>query len=256
MEKIGNRAKAIGTNISDWANESNPNHPSYQQKANIVAAAASTPYAADTIITKTIAPKLSPYLGRKIAQGVAQGASSGTVGGAVEGGLRSYQEKKNPVKTILEDAAAGAITGAGLGALGGNIQKAVRGQLLQNTKDAIFAKNMAKEFYKDYISGTSISLPSSEKITFSNAGLKKSLSNSADIRKSQSIPDLPKIIRRGNVEGGLYPNKDNAKFDKYHYLTNEDYKIKNNPYPNRITIGENSNGKFFYNINDINKRVN
>ncbi len=89
LEKIGNRAKAIGTNISDWVNESNPNHPSYQQKANIIIAASSAPYAANTIITKTIAPKLSPYLGRKIAQVVVQGVSSGTVGGAVEEGLRS-----------------------------------------------------------------------------------------------------------------------------------------------------------------------
>lgn len=251
IEKIGNKAKAVGTNVSNWINESNPDHKSYKEKANLIGALSTLPYGAGTAIAKSVTSKLTPHVGRKIAQSVADGLSGGAIAGTVEGALRSYQENQNPLKTIPQDAVTGAVSGLGLGALGSSIQKVIRGQILKNTMDPNIAKGKAQGFYNDYLKGTNVKLSGSDQIQFSNAGLKKSLSNSADVRTSQSIPDLPKLIKNGDVEGGLYPNKNNAKFDKYHYITNSDYNINKNPYPNRITIGENANGKFFYNINDI-----
>ena len=125
LEKITNKAKAMGTNFSNWINETNPEHKSYKEKMNLIGALSTIPLGAGTIVAKTATSKLAPYVGRKIAQGIGDGISGGAIGGAVEGALRSYQEKKNPVQTIPQDAAAGALMGTGLGAVGGNIQKGV-----------------------------------------------------------------------------------------------------------------------------------
>ena len=106
------------------------------------------------------------------------------------------------------------------------------------------------DFYNNNLRGTSETHPILGEINFTNIGIKKTKNTSADTRKLKAIPELPRLIRTGLYEGSKNPNKEKAKFNLYDYLINET-QIDGKPFKHRITIGNDANGKHFYNINDI-----
>lgn len=79
--------------------------------------------------------KLAPKLGRKIAEEVSRGVAAGTLSGAVEGVGRGLMEDENILKTAAQDAAAGALFGAGSGAAGGKISNIKRKNNLEELLD-------------------------------------------------------------------------------------------------------------------------
>lgn len=221
LTNLGNKVKAAGSNFSDWINETNTNHPYYKQKTDLLLAAATLPFAPEFAITKAAATKLAPNVGRKIAQGVSKGVSSGTISGALEGGLRSYQEKKNPVKTVLEDSAAGAVTGGAFGLAGGHIQKAIRGNKLKNIEDLKSLRKAETSYYKDYNQGKPTSHPELGQINMTQSGLE---TVSKQPQAGRNFSTLHKDIKNSDYIGYEKPihkkhgSKDNIK--GFHKLRN------------------------------------
>lgn len=148
-EKLARKAQAIGTNLSNWINEQNPNSEAYKQKANVVLGAVTMPIGAGAKATQAIAQPLKPYVGRQIAKMTAEGIGAGATGGAVEGFGRGLIEGENPLIT----GGVGLLTGGLFGGLGG----LGAGKLAQKMAFNNLYKNPSAEglnkYFDDYIEG-------------------------------------------------------------------------------------------------------
>ncbi len=111
-------------------------------------------------------------------------------------------------------------------------------------------RKAAIAYYKKNIQGITVEHPVLGGIQFTGSGLAKTKDASADICKLQIISKLLELVQTGLYEGSLPPYKSNSKFKKYHYLTNKIF-IGGEIFKHRITIGEDTNGNKYYNINDI-----
>lgn len=199
LENIAKRAKAIATNASSWINETNPESQAYKEKINAILTLETLPLGTSASLAKPVAQKLAPYVGRKIAQGVSQGLNSGAISGAFEGALRSYQEKENPLKTIPQDAALGAVLGAGTGVLSGKVEKVVRGNNLKSygdidALDKVSRKQYsqdAKKYYQDYIQETSVNKDGN--IDFTKRGIQEQLRWNP--KQGQNLPGLKNDLK-------------------------------------------------------------
>ena len=116
-----------------------------------------------------------------------------------------------------------------------------------NEKDL---RKAAIDYYKKNIQGKTVEHPVLGKIEFTKIGLKKTVFTSANIKKMQILFKLQEIIKHAAFECTYLSYKINSKFDKYHYLTGKT-KINEEIFQYRITIGEDTRGKKYYNLNDI-----
>lgn len=151
---------------------------------------------------------LKKQLGRKISENIGSGMLSGGASGGLFGLGESLINETNPVLSTLQDALFGASTGGALGAVGGNIQKAVKGQQLKNygdidNLDEILRKqysNDSRKFYQDYIQ--EIQLNKNGNFDFSKRGVQEQLRWNPkqaqnfselvnDIKNAQRLPDVP-----------------------------------------------------------------
>ncbi len=98
---------------------------------------------------------------------------------------------ENPLKTITQDAVAGAVSGLGLGVLGSNIKKVVRGKQLKSFGDIDQLDNIARKQYQKFKDGsrryymtrnTSSGTPHA-----TSTGSKGSVSNSIISENSQTL---------------------------------------------------------------------
>ena len=147
-------------------------------------------------------------LGRKISENIGSGILSGATSGGLFGLGESLINETNPILSALQGVLSGTTTGVALGAVGGNIQKAVKGQQLKNygdidNLDEILRKqysNDSRKFYQDYIQ--EIQLNKNGNFDFSKRGIQEQLRWNPkqgqnfpelinDIKNAQRLPDVP-----------------------------------------------------------------
>ena len=202
----------------------------------------------------TVAKKIAPKVGRKIAQEIATGTLKGASSGTVEGLGRGLLEDENPLKTAIQDTITSATLGAGLGTVGANVQKAVRGnkfRKIDSIEDFNQAqiKNLRKDatnYYDDYIKGSSVKRKDMDDIYFGNAGFKELKSKS--LHNVNILPDLKKQIKTGTKKTSKYDydREDISGFDIIENSKNGktyEYQIAN----------DKVNGNKFYMVKDITK---
>ena len=148
----------------------------------------------------TVAKKLAPKVGRKIAQEIATGTLKGASAGTVEGLGKGLLEDKNPLETAVKDTLAGATLGAGLGTVGANIQKTIKGKklkqygdidMLDKTSRKQYSRD-AREYYQDYNQG--IIVNKDGPIEFTNRGQREVLRWNP--KQAQNFSELTKDIKK------------------------------------------------------------
>ena len=151
---------------------------------------------------------LKKQLGRKISENIGSGMLSGGASGGLFGLGESLINETNPILSTLQGVLSGTITEPALGAVGGNIQKAVKGQQLKNygdidNLDEALRKqysNDSRKFYQDYIQ--EIQLNKNGNFDFSKRGVQEQLRWNPkqaqnfselvnDIKNAQRLPDVP-----------------------------------------------------------------
>ncbi len=150
---------------------------------------------------------LQKNLGNKLSQEIGSGAFAGMNANAIFGLGRGLMEGSNPIKTAIEDASIGFLTGAVGGAAVGNAERYIKGRQLQkfgdidNLDKTLRNKyfDNAKKFYKDYNQGKRVN-----DFEFSRRGLQETLRWNPkqaqnfpnlvkDIKNSKRLPDAPNI---------------------------------------------------------------
>lgn len=188
-------------------------------------------------ITKALAPKL----GKKIAQEIGTGLVSGGLSGAVGGFGQGMLEDKNPVLTSLG--------GGTLGALGGKTVKDVKGNKLSKMLTSSRAekrnlRNDGKEFYRDYIQGTSINREDLGTINFDSEGLRET--GKQQVKHLSNLKNLKKNIKEAEyitTETPIHPHKNIKQFHRLR-KDGEDF-----------LIAETKNGKKFYIAKDTENKI-
>ena len=151
---------------------------------------------------------LKKQLGRKISENIGAGALSGTMSGSLFGLGESLMNGTNPVLSSLKDASIGFATGGALGAVGSNVQKAIKGYQLKNygnidNLDEVLRKQYSadsRKFYQEYIQG--IQLNKNGNFDFTKRGIQEQLHWNPqqaqnfpglinDIKNAQKLPDVP-----------------------------------------------------------------
>ena len=92
-------------------------------------------------------------------------------------------------------------------------------------------------------------VPELKEILFSNPGIKKFYTSSADIHKIKAIPALKDIIEKGKYQGSedlAHPRHDGII--KFHRI-NHNVSIDGHKENMSVLIGEDKNGNKFYNLN-------
>lgn len=180
---------------------------------------------------------LKSNLGRKISQEIGAGMTSGATSGAVFGTGRGILENKNPLKTSIQDALTGALSGGALGAGGAYLQKGIRDNQLRdfqyNPQVTKELRKLAEQNYKDYIQGRIVNHTDLGNIEFTRKGMDETFSKNPELVKQ--FPDLIKNIQNSKISttNDLYKiRKDDIT--KFHTLQN----------PNKeFLIGESVNVK-------------
>jgi len=118
---LKNQAKALGGNMKNWINETNPDTEAYKQKLYLSAVAASAPMSLGAVTTARIGQALTPFIGARLGQLTAQGISGGLASGAASGFSRGMIYNQNPLITAFHDAgtfgAFGGLFGFGIGSI-------------------------------------------------------------------------------------------------------------------------------------------
>lgn len=108
----------------------------------------------------------------------------------------------------------------------------------------------AEKYYKTHFQGNKFKNSELGEVLFSNPGLKKLKTSSADIEKLKAIPALKDIVEKGKYRGPenpKHPRQDGIV--KFHRI-NSDVKVGENATQNMsILIAEDKNGNRFYNLN-------
>ena len=194
---------------------------------------------------------LQKAIGKKLAQELGSGAASGLASGGVFGTGRGMIEDKNPLITALQDAASGIATGGLIGGAGGYLEKAIRANMLENSKPLseltqAQIKNLVKrgkDYYQDYLRDTYVPYPSLDKIYFHNTQAKEIRPHNMTM-----IPKLPEQIRTSY--GLKYSNDKPWRQDANNfYKLYNTYKGKNYEYV--IRNNANKTGNDFYQIKEV-----
>ena len=194
---------------------------------------------------------LQKTTGKKLAQELGSGAASGLASGGVFGAGRGMIEDKNPLITALQDAASGLAGGGLIGGAGGYLEKAIRANLLENSKplnelSQAQIKNLikrGKSYYWDYLQGREIISPHLGKINFSGG-------QAGEIRahNMKMVPKIPEQIR--GAQGLKYSNDKPWREDANNfYKLYNTYKGKNYEYV--IRNNANKTGNDFYQIKEV-----
>ncbi len=176
---------------------------------------------------------LKHTLGKKLSQEIGSGALSGLTSGAVFGAGRSFLEDSPLFNTIINDAFAGLTLGSGLGAGGAYLQKMVKGQQLKNYDvQNIFGsefkkyKNLANNFYKDFLQGINLNLKNLGDVSITKKGLDETISKNPAMGKI--FPDLLKKLKQAE-----------------YYETNQLYKPRKDQATKQFIILKDANNKYF-----------
>ncbi len=171
---------------------------------------------------------LKKQLGRKISENLGSGALSGGLSGSLFGLGKSLTNGTNPVLSTLQGSLLGMTTGATLGIVGSNIQKAVKGQQLKNygnidNLDEVSRKqynNDSRKFYQDYVQ--EVQLNKNGKFDFSKRGVQEQLRWNP--QQAQNFPELVNDIKNAKRLPDVPNSKPLEKPDISHY---EVYRGKN-----------------------------
>lgn len=194
---------------------------------------------------------LQKTLGRKLSQEIGSGTASGLASGAVFGAGRGLIEDKNSLITGLHDAAGGLAAGGLIGGAGGYLEKAVRANMLENSKPISELtktqiknlRKLGKEYYWDYLQGRMISTSQLGKINFSGAQ-----AGEIGLHNIKMIPKIPEQIR--SAQGLRYSNDKPWRNDANNfYKLYNTYKGKNYEYV--IRNNANKTGNDFYQIKEV-----
>ena len=194
---------------------------------------------------------LQKTLGRKLSQEIGSGAASGLASGAVFGAGRGLIEDKNSLITGLHDAAGGLAAGGLIGGAGGYLEKAVRANMLENSKPIseltkTQIKNLVKqgkEYYWDYLQWRNLTSPQLGKINFPGTQ-----AGEIRVHNMKMIPKIPEQIR--SAQGLRYSNDKPWRNDANNfYKLYNTYKGKNYEYV--IRNNANKTGNDFYQIKEV-----
>ena len=194
---------------------------------------------------------LQKTLGRKLSQEIGAGAASGLASGAIFGTGRGLIEDKNSLITGLQDAAGGLAAGGLIGGAGGYLEKAVRANMLENSKPIseltkTQIKNLVKqgkEYYWDYLQWRNLTSPQLGKINFPGTQ-----AGEIRVHNMKMIPKIPEQIR--SAQGLRYSNDKPWRHDANNfYKIYNTYKGKNYEYV--IRNNANKTGNDFYQIKEV-----
>ncbi|OGI02171.1 MAG: hypothetical protein A2Y25_04845 [Candidatus Melainabacteria bacterium GWF2_37_15] len=116
--------------------------------------------------------------------------------------------------------------------------------------DKLAWRKAANDFYKKNLQGTYVERSDIGKIYFYKNGLKKTISNSADLNRLRLIPKIKEIIETGKLSPFSMPRRiKTRKGLKGYYYINKPVTINGEIFNTRITIGSDINGNWYYNIN-------
>ena len=129
----------------------------------------------------------------------------------------------------------------------------ISGEELGEYKDANDLRKKAYQYFKDNLQGKYAEHPVLGKIKFIRKGIDKVKSTSADIDKLKLLPKIKEIIETAE----LIRSQENEKPEKsdiirFHYLANNVI-LSGKPIDVFVTVAEDRDGNFFYNINKDNK---
>ena len=106
------------------------------------------------------------------------------------------------------------------------------------------------KYFKEKYQGKKFDNPELNGILFSNPGIKKFMTNSADINKVKAIPALKDIIEKGKYQGEEEPkHKREDGIVKFHRI-NHNVSISGKKENMSVLIGEDRDGNRFYNLNN------
>lgn len=124
----------------------------------------------------------------------------------------------------------------------------LKGNELGSSDDEIRENGL--RYFKEKYQGKKFDNPELKGILFSNPGIKKFYTNSADIHKIKAIPALKDIIEKGEYKGAedlKHPRE--GGIIKFHRI-NHDVSIDGEKENMSVLIGEDKNGNRFYNLNN------
>ncbi len=194
---------------------------------------------------------LKKSIGRKLSQEIGAGAAVGMGSGAVFGAGRGISENKNPILTAVTDALTGLFSGGALGAIGGNIQKAIKKHLLTNynisnnmtPKEMQDLKQLGKEYYKNYLEQTQVNNNLIGPVNFP-----KRQSGEIRLHNYPQIPNLQNQIKNAKIS--IYSNDKPNRGDALYF--NKLYNsINNKHYEYVIRKNKNKPGNDFYQIKQV-----
>lgn len=124
----------------------------------------------------------------------------------------------------------------------------LKGNELGSNDDEIRENGL--KYFKENYQGKKFDNPKLNGVLFSNPGIKKFMTNSADIHKIKAIPALKDIIEKGEYQGAEdldHPRE--GGIIKFHRI-NHNVSIDGEKENMSVLIGEDKNGNRFYNLNN------
>lgn len=196
---------------------------------------------------------LKPYLGRKIAEEVVSGTVAGAKAGMTHGMATGLiDEDINPLKEGLAEGASWGIGGGALGYGGGQVAKWFRGKKLRKSKpvremtkqERKQFRTQARNYYNDYINGTSVKRNDLGKINFGNAGIDELVSKG--LHNAKYLQDLKKQIKTGKKQPQPRNDYEREDIKQFHIIDNK-LDGKNLEYQ----IAEDIHGNKYYFTKDV-----
>lgn len=238
-EQIKTQAKQASLNLV----------PSINQAIDLATGGAGT--ITKQAVKQALAKPLKPYVGKRIAentaQGLIKGAETSAIGGATQGATSSIADNgitKDLLTRPLQYAGAGLALGVPLGLVsglaGGYVGRTIASKNLENLPTATRAdkrvvKPAGKQYYQDYIQGTSVNRDDLGKITFTSDGLRETWR-----QQPKNMVNFPKL--KENIKNATYIGEE----PKEHYVEGikKLHRLRNNG--EDFLIAEMENGKKYY----------
>lgn len=140
-----------------------------------------------------------------------------------------------------------------------NVNSSYQGQIAKNDikltgkefgeyTDSNDLRRKAYKYFQDNLQGQYVQHPALGKIKFIRRGIDKLKSTSADIDKLKLVPKIKEIIETSQFLRSETPKKPHGNIVKFHYLSNS-VNLEGKNIDVFITIAEDNEGNFFYNIN-------
>jgi hypothetical protein len=123
----------------------------------------------------------------------------------------------------------------------------VTGKELSASEDAQAVREAARQFAREHLQGTSVlNRDTGREIQISRAGIDKSLSSTADIRRAKVLVALPAMLREARYVLSTPAEGTDANIKAFHrFQVDVDY--AGNREPMKLLVREDNNGNWFYN---------